>query len=181
MSRRALFLDRDGTVIHDRHYLADPEQVELLPGAADALRAFAGAGFALVVVTNQSGIARGFYTERQFHAVQRRIEEVLDSAGVRLDAVFFCPHHPDITGPCRCRKPALGMYQDAAALLDLDLAESLYVGDRAHDVEPAQQLGGRAYLVRTGHGNESGQKVPAGVESAADLLEIARREHVLPD
>jgi D-glycero-D-manno-heptose 1,7-bisphosphate phosphatase len=178
--RRAVFLDRDGTVIHERHYLADPAQVELLPGVTAALRAFRDAGYALVVVTNQSGIARGFYTERDFAAVQQRLEELLEREGLQLDAVFFCPHHPDFTGPCDCRKPGLRMYREAAARLGLDLSASLFVGDRLHDVEPALLLGGRGYLVGTGHGGGS-VAAPAGIETVADLREIALRESVLPD
>jgi D-glycero-D-manno-heptose 1,7-bisphosphate phosphatase len=178
-ARRALFLDRDGTLIQERDYLADPDGVKLVPGTAEALRAFAGAGYALVIVTNQSGIARGLYTEEQFRAVQDRIEQELKQAGVQLDAVFYCPHHPDFTGPCECRKPDVGMYRNAAARLGLDLAASLYIGDRIKDVLPALRLGGRAFLVQTGYGAEESAALPPGVTATADLLEIARREGVL--
>jgi D-glycero-D-manno-heptose 1,7-bisphosphate phosphatase len=178
-ARRALFLDRDGTLVVERDYLADPDGVELVPGAIEALRAFAAAGYALVIVTNQSGIARGLYTEEEFRAVQTRIERDLERAGVHLDAVFHCPHHPDFTGPCECRKPALGMYRAAADQLGLDLAASLYVGDRIKDVLPALRLGGRGYLVRTGYGAEEEAARPAGVASVTDLRELARRVGVL--
>ena len=178
-ARRALFVDRDGTLIQERDYLADPERVELVPGAVAALRAFAHAGYALVIVTNQSGIARGLYTFEQFRAVQERLELELERAGVRIDAVFFCPHHPDFTGPCSCRKPDVGMYRTAAAELGVDLTASLYVGDRVKDVLPALRLGGRACLVQTGYGAEEAAALPAGVQTAADLSEFARREGVL--
>jgi D-glycero-D-manno-heptose 1,7-bisphosphate phosphatase len=177
--RRALFLDRDGTLVQERDYLADPERVEFVPGAVDALRAFRAAGYALVIVTNQSGIARGLYTAEQFHAVQERVELELDRAGVRIDAVFHCPHHPDFTGPCDCRKPELGMYRAAAQQLGLDLGASLYVGDRVKDVQPALRLGGRGCLVQTGYGAAEAATLPDGVETAADLASFAWREGVL--
>src|SRR5690606_21848860 len=137
--RPAVFLDRDGTIVVERNYLADPARVELVPGAAAALRALAEAGYALVVVTNQSGIARGLYGEGEFRAVQRRIEELLAREGIRLDGVYHCPHHPDYTGPCECRKPAVGLYLRAARELGLDLSRSVCIGDRLKDVLPARQ------------------------------------------
>lgn len=178
-ARRALFLDRDGTLIQERDYLADPDAVEFVPGAVDALRAFAAAGYAVVIVTNQSGIARGLYSADQFRAVQDRVEQLLERAGVRIDAVFHCPHHPDFTGPCECRKPALGMYRAAAEQLGVDLAGSLYVGDRVKDVLPALRLGGRGCLVQTGYGADEAASLPAGVDTAADLAALARRAGVL--
>lgn len=173
--RPAVFLDRDGTIVVERHYLKDPDQAELVPGAADALRRLAGAGFALVVVTNQSGIARGYYTEADFRAVQRRVEELLARDGVRLDGVYHCPHHPDFTGPCECRKPATGMYRRAARDLGLDLARSVYVGDRLKDVQPAGTLGGKGILVRTGYGADHARRSPDAVAVAADLGGVADR------
>lgn len=172
-ARPAAFLDRDGTLIAERRYLADPDGVELLDGAAAALRDLARAGFALVVVTNQSGIARGYYTEADFHAVQRRVEERFAAEGVRFDAVYFCPHHPEVTGRCECRKPALGMYRRAARELALDLARSVYVGDKPSDVLPALALGGAGFLVRTGHGAAHAGEAPPGVAVAADLAAVA--------
>jgi D-glycero-D-manno-heptose 1,7-bisphosphate phosphatase len=172
--RRAAFLDRDGTIIQECRYLADPDGVELVPGAAPALRTIAECGYALVVVTNQSGIARGLYTAADFRAVQRRIEEVLAGDGVFLDAVFHCPHHPDVDGPCQCRKPGTGMYRAAAVSLRLDLKGSVYVGDRVKDVLPAAELGGRGYLVRTGYGREEALRAPAGVSVIDDVAELAR-------
>lgn len=174
MKRRAAFLDRDGTIIREREYLADPDGVQLVDGAVDALRRLAAHGFALVVVTNQSGIARGLYTESDFRAVQSRLEMILAADGVVFDAVFHCPHHPDVTGPCDCRKPGLDMYRAAAALLDLDLAASLFIGDRIRDVIPALTAGGRGFLVRTGYGRQEEPDVPAGVRVADDLAEVAR-------
>ncbi|HEX6307880.1 MAG TPA: HAD-IIIA family hydrolase [Longimicrobiales bacterium] len=171
---RALFLDRDGTLIDEAHYLADPERVRLIPGAAPALAALHDAGWALVVVTNQSGIARGLYSEAEFRAVQERLEALLAQEGVRLDLVLYCPHHPDFTGPCDCRKPGLGMYRAAAAALDVDLRESVYVGDRVKDVLPALATGGRGYLVRTGYGAAESEDAPPDVAVVEDLAAVAR-------
>lgn len=178
--RRAVLLDRDGTIIQERDYLADPAGVELVAGAAEALRAFATAGYALVIVTNQSGIARGLYAEADFAAVQRRVEALFAAAGVTFDAVYYCPHHPEYTGPCECRKPALGMYHAAARQLDLDLGSSIYIGDRVSDVLPAIALGGRGYLVATGYGAAEAQSLPAAAVTVSDVAEVARMEGVLP-
>jgi D-glycero-D-manno-heptose 1,7-bisphosphate phosphatase len=167
--RRAAFLDRDGTIIEERHFLADPADVRLLPGAAAALRDLAEAGFLLVLVTNQSGIARGLFTRDDFDAVQQRLVALLAAEGVALDGMFHCPHHPDFTGPCDCRKPGLGMYRQAAQRLGVDLATSVYIGDRISDVLPAVAIGGRGILVRTGYGRREEALLPAGIEAADDL------------
>lgn len=172
--RPAAFLDRDGTIIAEAHYLADPERVELITGAADAMRRLAALGYALVVVTNQSGIARGLYSAGDFRAVQQRLEEILAQHGVHLDAVFHCPHHPEFTGPCDCRKPGLGMYHLAARDLGLDLAASIYVGDRVKDVLPALETGGEGFLVRTGYGAAESADLPAGVRVADDLAGVVQ-------
>jgi len=173
--RAAAFIDRDGTLMVDRHYLADPAGVVLVPGAVAALRRLRGAGYALVLVTNQSGIARGFYSLSDFEAVQERLEQLLRAEGITLDGVYYCPHHPDFGPPCDCRKPGLGLFQRAAAELDLDLGASVYIGDRLKDVEPAAVLGGRAFLVRTGYGSEHEPLAGVTVEVVDDLAEAAER------
>jgi D-glycero-D-manno-heptose 1,7-bisphosphate phosphatase len=172
--RPAVFIDRDGTLITERSYLAHPDGVELVPGAVEALAALRRAGFALVTVTNQSGIARGLYREADYRAVADRLAELLRDAGVTPDDVQYCPHHPDVTGPCDCRKPGTGMYVRAAARLGLDPAASWYVGDKLTDVLPAIALGGRGILVRTGYGSEHERSVPPGVRVADDLGAAAR-------
>ncbi|MBI4410130.1 MAG: HAD family hydrolase [Gemmatimonadetes bacterium] len=170
--RPAAFLDRDGTIIVEKTYLADPAGVELIPGAAPALRALADGGYALVLVTNQSGIARGLFGPRDYEATQRRLDELLAAAGVRLDGAYHCPHHPDFTGPCACRKPGTALHLRAARELGLDLAGSVFIGDRLDDVAPAERLGGCGILVRTGYGDTEA-RVPPGVAVAADLSEAA--------
>ena len=168
-----MFLDRDGTLIQEREYLADPEGVVLLPGVVGALRLLADAGFALVVVTNQSGIARGLYSLDDYHAVAQRLGDDLAREGLALDGTYFCPHHPQFTGPCECRKPATGMYLRAAGELGLDLPGSLFVGDRRKDVVPASALGGKGILVRTGYGREEEPTVDEGVLVVDSLLDAA--------
>ena len=165
----AVFVDRDGTLMVERNYLSDPAGVELVPAAAAALTVLRELGYALVVVTNQSGIARGTYTLADYHAVAARLDQVLQEAGVPVDGTYFCPHHPDITGPCSCRKPDTGMYVQAAEELGVDLARSWYVGDKVTDVLPAVSLGGRGILVRTGYGREQESRVPPGVSVVDDL------------
>lgn len=145
--RAAAFLDRDGTLIRDAHFLRDPAQVELLPGVPAALRALRDAGYALVVVTNQSGIARGMLRESDYEATRMRLDELLAAHGVTLDASYHCPHHPDVTGPCDCRKPGTELHRRAASALGLDVTRSLYLGDRWRDVAPALTLGGRGILI----------------------------------
>jgi D-glycero-D-manno-heptose 1,7-bisphosphate phosphatase len=171
--RPAVFVDRDGTVIAERSYLADPERVALVPGALEALADLQRAGLALVTVTNQSGIARGLYTESDYLAVAERLTEVLAAGGVVFDRTEYCVHHPDVTGPCACRKPATGMHLRAAGVLGLDPAGSYYVGDKVTDVIPAVELGGQGVLVRTGYGREQEASVPEGTWIADDLRAAA--------
>jgi D-glycero-D-manno-heptose 1,7-bisphosphate phosphatase len=172
--RPGAFLDRDGTIIREKEYLADPDGVEIIEGVPEALRRLRNAGFVLVVVTNQSGIAKGFYTVDQYRAVADRLDEILEVQGVKPDATLFCPHHPDFTGPCDCRKPATGMHRQAAAELGINLGASIYVGDRKKDALPALELGGRGFLVRTGYGPQEGEDLPAGIEVAEDLPEVVQ-------
>ena len=145
--RRAVFFDRDGTIIHDAHYLARPEDVRLLPGAARAIRELNDAAIPVVVVTNQSGIARGLLTVADYEAVHAEMERQLAAEDARVDASYFCPHHPDFGGDCECRKPGTLMYRQAAAEHGLDLTASYYIGDRWRDVAPALTLGGHGVLV----------------------------------
>ena len=144
---RAVFLDRDGTIIEDTGYLADPAGVRLLPGAAAAIARLNGAGIGAIVVTNQSGIARGLLDESGYAATARRLDALLAAEGARLDAHYHCPHHPDFTGPCECRKPGPLLYRRAASEHGLHLARCWWVGDRMRDVVPAERLGGRGLLL----------------------------------
>lgn len=175
--RRALFVDRDGTVIREKDYLADPDEVELLPGAADGLAAFRAGGYEIVIVTNQSGIARGLYGDAAYRAVEREVERQLSALGLDVLDAYHCPHHPDFTGPCECRKPAPGLFLQAAADHGIDLARSIYVGDRIRDVEAGISLGGTGILVRTGYGEEEAASAPPEVRVVPDLAAAARYVH----
>lgn len=174
----AVFLDRDGTIVEEIEFLHDPAEVRLIPGAGQAIRRLNDARWPVVMVSNQSGIARGLYTVHDFFAVQRRIDELLRATGggAQLDGVFFCPHHPDFTGPCECRKPGTRLFQDAAKQLgNVDLAHSWYVGDRITDVLPAVTLKGHGVLVRTGLGAEfAPQAVELGIPVVTDLTAAAQ-------
>ena len=150
--RRAVFADRDGTIIEDRHYIADPADVALIPGSPEALLRLRALGLALVVVTNQSGIGRGLYTVADYRRVARETDRQLERAGVVVDATYFCTDAPGGDPRTTCRKPSTAMYRQAARDLGLVLAGSYFVGDKLSDVLPAEALGGTGILVRTGHG-----------------------------
>jgi len=172
--RRAVFLDRDGTIVEDPGYLHEPERVKLLPGAADAIRRLNAAGYLVVVVTNQSGIARGLYTVADYRAVEKRLAELLAASGARIDASYFCPHHPQAPEPCACRKPRTKLFLDAQSALGIDFTHSWWVGDRLSDVQPARPLGGKGILVSTGQGNlHQGQARALRVTVVADLRTAA--------
>jgi D-glycero-D-manno-heptose 1,7-bisphosphate phosphatase len=170
VANRAVFLDRDGTIVEDPGFLHEPEKVTLLPGAAEAIRRLNIADYRVVIVTNQSGIARGRYTVDDYEAVQRRLVELLAARGARIDGAYVCPHHPQLSGPCDCRKPGLKLFREAAEAFDIDFSRSWWVGDRLSDVQPARLLGGGGILVATGEGNlHQGQARALGVMVVADL------------
>ena len=145
--RPAVFFDRDGTLIEDEHYLGDPARVRLRGGAADAVRRVNEAGLAAVIVTNQSGIARGMFTEADYARVRDRVLALLAEAGARVEGTYHCPHHPDFGPACACRKPGIALFQQAASEHALDLARSGFIGDRLRDVSPAARFGGLGVLV----------------------------------
>jgi D-glycero-D-manno-heptose 1,7-bisphosphate phosphatase len=160
MSRRAIFLDRDGTLIRDRHFLRRPEELEFLPGVSEALTLFAKTGLALIVLSNQSGVARGLFGLNDVVAVNQELERQLAEHGIQLDAIYFCPHHPggkveEFRKRCDCRKPAPGMALKASQELDLELNGSWIVGDKPDDVRMSEHLPLRPVLVRTGYGREN--------------------------
>lgn len=149
MSGRAAMLDRDGTIIPDRSYTNHPDNVSLLPGAAESIRRLADRGYPSIIITNQSGIARGLVTLSQYRAVRLRLAELLAAEGATLLDTFSCPHHPDFGLPCTCRKPATGMYERAAAAHGLDLSRCFFIGDKSRDLAPATTFQARAALVRS--------------------------------
>jgi D-glycero-D-manno-heptose 1,7-bisphosphate phosphatase len=175
---RAVFLDRDGTIILDHGYLKEAHQVGLLAGAGEALAQIRAHGFALVLVSNQSGIGRGLITPEQAEQVHQAVLERLAEYGVRLDAVFYCPHAPEEA--CRCRKPSPEMFVRAARELDLDLADSFMVGDQATDMEAGKRAGCRTILLAPRGGerdlNDS-VRLQQSDEVARDWAEVV--QHVL--
>lgn len=159
MGRRAVFLDRDGTLLEEANYIAEIERLVFFPFSADAVRLLNRAGFAVVVITNQAGIARGIVEEPFVAEAHAAISARLAEAGARVDAYYYCPHHPQgIVEPyrraCDCRKPQPGMLRRAAQDLGLDLPASFVVGDKLTDVEAGRAAGARGVLVRTGYGRK---------------------------
>ncbi|HYV96432.1 MAG TPA: HAD family hydrolase [Gemmatimonadaceae bacterium] len=166
MPRRAVFLDRDGTLIHDTHYIDKPERVTLIPGASTAVRYLNNALVPVIVATNQAGIARGLFTEEDYERVRERLDDLLGERDAFIDATYHCPHHPEFTGPCDCRKPKTGMYEQAIREMNLLPPQCTYIGDRLHDIVAAKTLGGRGILVPT-------------AETPAEEIEQAKREFEL--
>jgi D-glycero-D-manno-heptose 1,7-bisphosphate phosphatase len=172
--RHAVFLDRDGTIIDDVGYLRDIAGVRLLAGAAKAIRHLNQQGILAIVVTNQSGIARGLLTETEYLATQQRLDELLASEGATLDAHYFCPHLPDVNGPCDCRKPGTLLYRQAAERFGIDLSSSWWIGDRLHDIVPAKTFSGTGILVLTGAGKDEASTASAqGFMVTSDLSTAA--------
>jgi D-glycero-D-manno-heptose 1,7-bisphosphate phosphatase len=174
----AVFLDRDGTLIDDVGYLDALEQISLYPWTADALRLLRRAGFALVVITNQSGIARGFYTEAFVADVHARLDAALALGGAAVDAWFHCPHYDGPTdatarAACDCRKPRPGLVTRAAETLGLDLRRSVVVGDRWTDVALARAVGAAGVLVETGAGAREARKPVGGLQADAIVPTLA--------
>jgi D-glycero-D-manno-heptose 1,7-bisphosphate phosphatase len=189
--RRAVFLDRDGTLLDELGYLGDPARVRLIPGTARALRRLRAADLSLVVVTNQSGVARGLFDQAALDAVHARMAELLAAEGVTLDAVLACPHHPELgQGPyrveCACRKPAPGLLLEGARRVGAELARSFVVGDSLRDLEAGERAGVPVrILLGTGKGRAARGELEAhgaacrfaaDLEGAADaiLAELAQ-------
>ncbi len=168
---RAVFFDRDGTLMEDAHYCGDPARVAVFPGVRNALAKLKAAGFRIFIVSNQSGIGRGLITEEQYHAVQG---ELLRKLGEGLaDASYFCPDVPE--APSTRRKPAPGMVLEAAAEFDIDLERSYFVGDKSADVECGRRAGMRTILVLTGYGREQVCRPDYVAADAAAAVEIVLR------
>ncbi len=177
--RRAVFLDRDGTINEERQYLCRVEDFHFIGGAVEAIRLLRGKGFLVVVVTNQSGIGRGYYAEDDLHALHRHMHAELERQGTGVDACYFCPHHPthgqgSYAVDCACRKPLPGMLLQAASELGIDLASSWMIGDKSADVEAGLAAGCRAMLVKTGYGAGEAGYLPPGIRVVDDLLAAAR-------
>jgi D-glycero-D-manno-heptose 1,7-bisphosphate phosphatase len=182
-SSPAIFIDRDGTLNEDIGYVSAPEELMLYPWAAEAVRLVNRAGLKAIVITNQSGIARGMYTEQTLGAIHEKMIEELRAHGAMLAGVYYCPHHPEVGDAryriaCDCRKPQPGMLDRAARDHNIDLSRSFVIGDKASDINLARNAGARAALVLTGYGRETLERPdlwpcePALV--AENLLEAAK-------
>jgi D-glycero-D-manno-heptose 1,7-bisphosphate phosphatase len=178
MGRRAIIMDRDGTVCDEVGYVNHVDRIRLLPGSAAAIRAANETGFQTVVVTNQAGVARGYFAESLVDEVHDRVRELLAAEGARLDGIYFCPHHPDVGAPayrkaCGCRKPLPGMLERARDEMGIDLSASYMVGDSVKDLEAGRRAGTTTVLVLTGYGKGE-------LEHQSDGWEV-RPDHVAAD
>jgi D-glycero-D-manno-heptose 1,7-bisphosphate phosphatase len=178
--RPAVFLDRDGTMVHEIGYLHRIEDVRWFPFTVDAIRLLNRAGFLVCVTTNQSGVALGMYEEETVRALHAHLDARLRAGGARVDGWYYCPHHPRGTvaafsQTCDCRKPASGLVRRAAAALDIDVTRSFVIGDKQADLELAANVGARGVLVQTGHGADAVRAhaghVPGAAHVATDLME----------
>lgn len=149
---RAVFLDRDGVINEKVSYLTEKKDVRLLPGSAEGIKRLNEAEYKVVIVTNQSAVARGMLTEAQLKALNTHLLTLLKKKEAKIDGVYYCPHHPDFTGPCTCRKPEAGLLFKAAEELHIDLTKSFMVGDTKEDVKAGRTAGCATILVRTGYG-----------------------------
>ena len=183
--RAAVFLDRDGTLIEDVGFLERVDQVQVYPWTTDAVRRLNEAGLAVVVTTNQSGVARGILTEEGIRSVHRHLSSILEAGGARIDAYYYCPHHPEgtiqaYTRVCDCRKPSPGLVDQAVRDLSLDPTQSFVVGDKWMDIGLARAVGAQGILVRTGYAGRDrrpeGLDADAVVDNVSDAIDwIFRR------
>ncbi len=166
-------LDRDGTLIVERNYLSEPNEVELIPGTIEALRELSRLGFGLVVITNQSGIGRGYFDETQLAGIHDRLTDLLAGEGISLAGIYYCPHLPEDL--CRCRKPQPKLLELASAQLEFDPRQSFVIGDQACDIDLGRSAGATTILVQTGYGRQvAAQKLTSPDYVAHDLRDAAR-------
>ena len=178
MRHRAVFIDRDGTLIEETGYLNDLSRLRFFPYSVDAVRQLKRAGFLVVVVTNQAGIARGIVTPAFLERAHAHISSVMTAGGAAIDRYYHCPHHPDGIVPglnraCECRKPAAGLWHQAARELSIDLARSFTIGDRWLDVGAGRAAGTQSILVRTGYGRGEEDAPPAGLTADVVVSDLA--------
>jgi D-glycero-D-manno-heptose 1,7-bisphosphate phosphatase len=178
LMKRAVFLDRDGTINIEKEYLYRANDLEFISGAPEAVQLLNQAGIMVVVVTNQSGVARGYYTEDDVENLHRHIARELERSEAHIDAWLYCPHHPSGRGsyalPCDCRKPLPGMLLEAARRYDIDLENSTMIGDKLADIEAGKAAGCRTILVRTGYGAGEEQYVGSDTIVCDDLLSAVK-------
>lgn len=169
MTNKAVFLDRDGTLNVDKGYVHRIEDWEWIPGAVEAIVALKKAGFLVIVVTNQAGIARGYYGDVDVSRLHAWVNEELGKRGTAIDGFYYCPHHPDYGGECECRKPKPGMLRAAQQDFDIDFTRSWLVGDKAADIQAGLAAGVKPILVLTGYGNDDRALLKSDVACTADI------------
>lgn len=174
MTNRAVFLDRDGTLNVDKGYVHRIDDWEWIPGAIDAIAALKKAGFLVIVITNQAGIARGYYDEAAIANLHTRINEELKEHGATIDGFYHCPHHPEFSSLCECRKPMPGMIYEAKRDFDIDLNHSWLVGDKASDIRAGLAAGVKSILVLTGYGNIDRTLLGSDDVCVADIVAASR-------
>jgi D-glycero-D-manno-heptose 1,7-bisphosphate phosphatase len=192
---KAVFFDKDGTLVQDIPYNVDPARVKLYEGAAKTLKALKDQGFLLILVSNQSGVARGFFKEDALKSIEEKLQCELERGDVRLDAVYFCPHHPDgvveeYSRECDCRKPKPGMLLTAAATFDIDMKNSWMVGDILHDMEAGNRAGCKTILINNGNETEwhlATDRIPTAITpNLSDAIQLilnidkANERHIHP-
>ncbi len=178
MSRIAVFIDRDGTIIEELEYLKDLERIRLIPHSADAIRSLNEREILAIIVSNQAGVARGYFLEETVRKINERLEELLSKEGAHLDAIYYCPHHPEFGSPeyrkdCNCRKPKPGMLWKSAKKFHLNLKDCYVIGDRADDIRLAQNGGAKGILVLTGYGQKAKEEIKPD-HMAKDLYQAVR-------
>lgn len=175
MHDKAVFLDRDGTIVEDIGYINSPKDLALIPGAVDAIRMLNEAGYKVVVITNQAGVARGLVTEDMLQTIDKTLHKYILSGGAHLDAIYYCPHHPEYgfypyKQACECRKPHPGLIKKAEKDLKIDLSQSYMIGDKATDVEAGSRAGTKTIFVLTGKGMKEREKLNGKPDHVADNL-----------
>jgi D-glycero-D-manno-heptose 1,7-bisphosphate phosphatase len=168
-----LFLDRDGTINVEKDFIGDPDDLELIPGSATAIREARNLGLKVIVVSNQSGIARGLMTEVDVKNVNGRLMELLQREGAAVDAIYYCPHYSSEDDGCTCRKPNTGMFERAKIEHNVDFKRSIMVGDRLTDIEAGKRIGAATVLVLTGYGkivNEEFSGIPDHIDTVVPTL-----------
>lgn len=171
----ALFLDRDGVVNVEKHYLYRIEDFEFIEGVFDCCRHYQEKGYKLIIVTNQGGIAQGFYTEQDYQKLTAWMVNAFQQQSIFIDGVYHCPHHPNFTGECECRKPKPGMFIQAQQDHNIDLSRSIMVGDKLSDIQASSAAGVQYnYLVRTGHiiNGEDENKAKATISSLSSIIGV---------
>ena len=170
---KVAYLDRDGTINVEKEYLSKPDEVELIPGSASAIRLLNEAGYRVFGVSNQAGVARGYFMIEDVLAVNEKVSALVAEGGGRLEGILYCPHHPEgklpeYTKICGCRKPATGMIEQAVKKYDLNPSETVFIGDKALDIKTGQNIGATTILVYTGYGKSEKQKMQEAGEAAPD-------------